>query len=73
MTKTAYKILEEIFTNQITVLNIAVPTEPLDLESAKDICLKNNYDVHLIKDPEHEDLQVYIKKINTIHSNQLVF
>ena len=68
MAKTAYKILEEIFTNQITVLNIAIPTTPLDLISAKEACLDNNFDVHLILEPGMEDLQVYIKKSDIVRA-----
>jgi hypothetical protein len=68
MSKTSFKVLEEIFTNQITVLNIAVPIIPLDLKSAKELCLKNNYDVHLVRDAKTEDLEVYVRKTDTIRT-----
>lgn len=68
MAKTAYNILEEIFTNQINVLNIAVPITPLDLKAAKALCIENNYNVHLVKDPGREDLQVYEKKTDSVRS-----
>jgi hypothetical protein len=66
MAKTAYKTLEEIFTNQITVLNIAVPTSVLEPEAAKESCLTNNYNTHLVQQTGNEDLQVYINKSNII-------
>jgi len=66
MEKKPYKILEEIFTNQINVLNIAVPTIPLSIESAKVSCLNNNYDIHLVQEPEKEDLVIYIRRLNSI-------
>ncbi len=68
MAKTAYKILEKIFTNQITVLNIAVSTTPRDLESAKEACLVRNFDIHLIQEPGTEDLQVYMRKSDTVRA-----
>lgn len=66
MAKTAYEILEDIFTNQINVLNIAVPTIPLELDTAKEICIKNNFDIHLVHDSELEDLHVYSRESDTI-------
>lgn len=75
MANKAYAILEEIFTNQITVLNIAVPTMPLDLESAKVECDKNNYDVHLIQQTGSEDLHVYLRTNNSIrpiHDSEVI-
>lgn len=65
MAKTAYNILEEIFTNQITVMNIAVPTASLDLEKAREICGSNNFNVHLIKEMTDEDLKVYSNSSGT--------
>ncbi|MFO7853450.1 MAG: hypothetical protein R6X28_13480 [Bacteroidales bacterium] len=75
MVRKAYSILEEIFTNQISVLNIAVPTAPLDLQSAKKECDENNYDVHLVQEIEFEDLQVFIRKKNSIrpiHDSEVI-
>lgn len=75
MARKAYSILEEIFTNQISVLNIAVPTVPLDLQSAKKECDENNYDVHLVQEVDFEDLQVFIRKKNSmrpIHDSEVI-
>lgn len=75
MAKTAYNILEEIFTKQINVLNIAVPITPLDQNSAKELCLLNNYDVHLVLKPDREDLQVYEKgtdSVRLLHDSEVI-
>lgn len=75
MAKTAYNKLEEIFTNQINVLNIAVPITPLNQNSAKELCLLNNYDVHIVIEPEKEDLQVYEKSTDSIrllHDSEVI-
>lgn len=75
MAKTAYNVLEEIFTNQINVLNIAVPITPLDHKAAKALCIENNYDVHLIRENEKEDLQVYEKNTDSIrplHDSEVI-
>ena len=75
MAKTAYNILEEIFTNQINVLNIAIPVTPLNQNSAKELCIKNNYDVHLVIEPDREDLHVYLKSTDSIrplHDSEVI-
>jgi hypothetical protein len=75
MAKTAYKILEDIFTNQINVLNIAVPTIPVDIDTAKEICIRNNFDIHLVQVSGLEDLHVYLKEFNTIrplHDSEVI-
>jgi len=75
MANNAFEILEDIFTNQITVLNIAVPIEPLSLISAKESCRINNFDVHLIQEIDFEELQVYIRKddlIRPIHDSEVI-
>ncbi len=64
--KTAYNVLEEIFTNQINVLNMAVEVSPLDLNGAKASCRENNFDVHLVKEPGKDDLTVYVKKTDSV-------
>ncbi len=68
MTKAAYNILEGIFTNQITVLNIAIPITPLNLNLTKKLCLKHNYDIHLVKEPKTENLQVYVKETDALRA-----
>lgn len=75
MAKTAYNILEEIFTNQINVLNIAVPITPLDRKAAKALCIEKNYDVHLVREQEREDLQVYEKNTDSVrplHDSEVI-
>lgn len=75
MAKTSFKILEEIFTNQINVMNIAVPVTPLDRKAAKELCIENNYDVHLVREHEGEDLKVYEKKTDSIrplHDSEVI-
>lgn len=75
MAKTSYNILEEIFTNQINVLNIAVPITPLDQNSAKELCLLNNYYVHLVIEQDSEDLQVYEKSTDSVrllHDSEVI-
>lgn len=75
MAKRAYNLLEEIFTNQINVLNIAVPLTPLDCKAAKELCIENNYDVHLVREQEREDLQVYEKNTDSIrplHDSEVI-
>lgn len=75
MVKTAYSILEEIFTNQINVLNIAVPTIPHDQFSAKELCTLRNYDVQLVINNDSEDLKVYVKNIDTtrpLHDSEVI-
>lgn len=75
MAKSSYNILEEIFTNQINVLNIAVPITPLSREAAKELCLTNNYDIHLVRESEHEDLQVYEKNTDSLrplHDSEVI-
>jgi hypothetical protein len=75
MTNTAYSVLEDIFTNQINVLNIAVRTKAEDVESAKSICQKNNYDVQLVREDRYEDLQVYNKqedKLRPLHNSDVI-
>ena len=66
MAKTAYNILEEKFTSKITVLNIAVPTACLEPDSAKGECLRKNYNVHLVKALNDEDIKVYCRDTNNI-------
>jgi hypothetical protein len=53
------EIIQDIFTNQLSVLNIAVPTSATSLADAKRICEENNYDVHLVSDATSNDLQLY--------------
>lgn len=75
MVKGAFNILEEIFTNQINVLNIAVPLTPLDRKAAKALCIEKNYDVHLVREREREDLQVYEKNTDSIrplHDSEVI-
>lgn len=75
MSKKAYNILEEIFTNQINVLNIAVPITPLNPKAAKELCIENNYNVNLVMEPEREDLQVYEKNADSIrplHDSEVI-
>lgn len=75
MAKTAYNILEEIFTNQINVMNIAVPINPLDYKAARKLCRDNNFDVHLVKEPDREDLHVYEKSTDSIrllHESEVI-
>ena len=71
MANKAFPALEEIFTNRITVINIAVPTKPLNLQSAKKACRKHNFDAHLVKNTDIEDLQVYIRKEDIIQGFQI--
>lgn len=66
MVKTAYNILEEIFTSQINVLNVAVPTEPVNHGTVRDLCMSKNYDFHLVKEPDQEDLLVYEKNSDIV-------
>ncbi|PKP48103.1 MAG: hypothetical protein CVT94_09440 [Bacteroidetes bacterium HGW-Bacteroidetes-11] len=52
-------ILEDIFTNQISVLNVAIPTTEATLDEARKICTDNNFDVHLVRCAENSDLKLY--------------
>jgi hypothetical protein len=52
-------ILEDIFTNQISVLNVAIPTTEATLVEARKICAENNFDVHLVRYTENSDLRLY--------------
>jgi hypothetical protein len=75
MAKTAYNRLEEIFTNQINVLNIAVPVYAVDLTTAKQLCIENNFDVQLVLEPKGENLQVYEKNtesLRPLHDSEVI-
>jgi len=61
-------ILEDIFSNTITVQSISSPTEALSLELAKRQCYENNYDVHLVRESPKGDLSLYVKAENTTRS-----
>jgi len=52
-------ILEDIFTKQISVLNISVPTIIVSSTNVSEICKKNNYDVHLVRDGIGSNLQLF--------------
>lgn len=52
-------ILENIFTNQISVLHISVPTTEATLNEAHKICNDNNYDVHLVREGIAHDLLLF--------------
>ena len=54
-------ILEDIFTNQITVVNLAMPTKEATLDEARKICRENNFDVYLVSDDVNSDLRLYEK------------
>jgi len=66
MANKAYLILEEIFDNQITVMNIAVPTKAVNIDLASQICGQHSYDTCLVKKPNKEDTYLYIKELNII-------
>lgn len=57
-------ILEDIFTNQISVLNVAIPTTEATLDEARKISADNNFDVHLVRYTENSDLLLYEKAID---------
>jgi hypothetical protein len=54
-------ILEDIFTNQISVLNIAVTTFVTNTVKARDLCTRNNYDVQLVRDGIGSELMLFEK------------
>lgn len=56
------EILEEIFSNLITVQSISVSTEASQLEIAKKNCNDYNFDVHLVKETPESDLLLYDRK-----------
>jgi hypothetical protein len=75
MSNTAYNILEEIFTNRINVLNIAVPVTPVDRSYVPKLCLDKNYDIQLVRESGREDLLVYERKTNTVrplHESEVI-
>lgn len=59
-------ILEDIFTNQISVLNVAIPTTEATLDEAQKICLQNNFDVHLVRNAESNDLGLYERALDRV-------
>jgi hypothetical protein len=75
MATKAFLLLEEIFTAKITVLTIAVPINPLPLEQARKECIKNNFDVHLIRDPDQESLMVYCRmkdRVRALNDSEVI-
>ncbi|MBL7906152.1 MAG: hypothetical protein JNL22_14100 [Bacteroidales bacterium] len=59
-------ILEDIFTNQISVINVATPTHEATLGQARRICADNNFDVHLVRNSESNDLRLYERETDTV-------
>lgn len=59
-------ILEDIFTNQISVINVATPTHEATLGEARRICADNNFDVHLVRNSESNDLRLYERETDTV-------
>lgn len=54
-------VLENIFKELITVQSISQPVEPTIEHRALELCLRNNYDVQLVKNGENEPLLVFDK------------
>lgn len=75
MSSKSYEILEEIFTNQINVLSIAIPIQKLKLSEAKINCLEKGYDFHLVSNDDSDEIKVYDNNKNIVRSiknNELI-